>query len=392
MILLILPNQWEVTVIRYFIFISVSVMVLFITACTGEESAEDPPETEEEMNGEETADQEENGTEQTESDTEVMEERTVIADNLDEPWEIQLYEDAFYVSERTGSIVTIQEDEENRKPVDQNLSNHPEAGLLGMVLPDAFSETSIALAYYSYEEDGNYFQRVVTVEEMEQAWVEREVLLDDIPGGEVHQGGRIAIGPDEMLYITTGDAAEPELAQDPDSLAGKILRMELDGSIPDDNPFDDSYVYSYGHRNAQGLAWTPDGELYATEHGAEALDEINRINKGNNYGWPRIEGDEEEEGMETPVIHSGDDTWAPSGMAYVHDHFYFAALRGESVRQFDPVEETVEVIVSDVGRVRDVLAAENGIYFITNNTDGRGNPEEEDDRLIFEPIPESEAE
>jgi len=317
----------------------------------------------------------------------------VIAENLEEPWEVQLLDDTFYISERTGSIVTIQGDEENRLPVqfDQSLSNQPEAGLLGITLPDDFNASNMAFAYYSYEEAGDYFQRVVTVEKTEEAWVETEVLLDGIPGGQVHQGGRIQIGPDDKLYITAGDAAEPELAQDLDSLAGKILRMEFDGSIPEDNPFEDSYVYSYGHRNPQGLAWTPDGELYAAEHGAEALDEINRITAGNNYGWPVIEGDEEEEGMETPILHSGSDTWAPSGMAFVNDHFYLAALRGESVRQFDPADETEEVIISDVGRVRDVLPAEDGIYFITNNTDGRGNPDETDDRLIFEPLPANQT-
>jgi glucose/arabinose dehydrogenase len=350
-----------------------------------------PPDTEE-IGEEETLENEESNStdesESTETEPETMDEREVIAESLEEPWELQLFDNTFYITERAGNIVSVQGDDEERKPVkfDQSLSNQPEAGLLGIALPDDFNESDMAFAYYSYEEAGSYFQRVVTVEETEEGWIETEVLLDEIPGGQVHQGGRVQIGPDDRLYITTGDAAEPELAQDLDSLAGKILRMEQDGSLPDDNPFGDSYVYSYGHRNPQGLAWTPDGELYAAEHGAEALDEINRITAGNNYGWPVIEGDEEEDGMETPILHSGNDTWAPSGMAFINDHFYFAALRGESIRQFDPVQETEEVIVSDVGRVRDVLPAEDGIYFITNNTDGRGNPDEADDRLIFEPF------
>ncbi|MFA1822851.1 sorbosone dehydrogenase family protein [Virgibacillus oceani] len=360
------------------------IFILFITACAAND-AEEPAEEEISENEEIKGTEEEEGAE---GSSETRNERTVIAENLEEPWEIQLHEDTFYISERTGSIVTIQDEEEERKPVelDQSLSNHPEAGLLGIELPEDFNEKRTAFAYYSYEEAGEYFQRVVTVEETEDAWIETEILLDEIPGGQVHQGGRIQLGPDDRLYITTGDAADPELAQDLGSLAGKILRMEQDGSISDDNPFDDSYVYSYGHRNPQGLAWTPDGELYATEHGAEALDEMNHIKAGNNYGWPVIEGNEEEDGMETPILHSGNDTWAPSGMAFTDGQFYFASLRGESVRQFDPVEETVEVIVSDVGRIRDVLPAEDGIYFITNNTDGRGNPDEADDRLIFEPL------
>lgn len=376
------------TVIRY---ITVLLVILFFTAC-GTDHMDDHYDTEEEVAEKETEtnDTEEEGTE---NGPEPLDERTVIAENLEAPWEVQLHDDTFYISERTGTIVTIQAGEKNRKPVqfNQSLSNQPEAGLLGIAFPEDFHDTNTAFAYYSYEKAGNYFQRVVTVEETEEAWIEAEVLLDEIPGGQVHQGGRIQIGPDEMLYITAGDAAIPDLAQDLDSLAGKILRMELDGSIPEDNPFDDSYVYSYGHRNPQGLAWTPEGELYATEHGADALDEINHIEPGNNYGWPVIEGDEEADGMETPFFHSGDDTWAPSGMAFAQNHFYFAALRGESVRQFDPLQETEEVIVADEGRIRDVLPTENGIYFITNNTDGRGNPDETDDRLIFEPLPENQT-
>jgi glucose/arabinose dehydrogenase len=372
-------------------------MLILLFAACGTDETDESSETEEGMSEEETTDREETNdseeSEDAENGSETMDERTVIAENLKEPWEIQLHDDIFYISERNGSIVSVEDEEENRKPVqfDQSLSNQPEAGLLGIALPDDFHETDMAFAYYSYEEAGAYFQRVVNVEETEEAWVETEVLLDEIPGGQVHQGGRIQIGPDDKLYITAGDAAEPELAQDLDSLAGKILRMNVDGSIPDDNPFDGSYVYSYGHRNPQGLAWTPDGDLYAAEHGEEAHDEINQITAGNNYGWPVIEGDEEEAGMETPIIHSGNDTWAPSGMTFVNNHFYFAALRGESVRQFDPVEGTEEAIVSDVGRVRDVLAAEDGIYFITNNTDGRGNPDEADDRLIFEPLPTNQT-
>lgn len=112
--------------------------------------------------------------------------------------------------------------------------------------------------------------------------------------------------------------------------------MNLDGSVPSDNPFPNSYIYSYGHRNPQGLAWDSDGNLFATEHGQTALDEINQIEKGHNYGWPVIEGDETSEGMETPIVHSGEDTWAPSGMSYLDELFYFASLRGEGIRQFDP--------------------------------------------------------
>lgn len=313
--------------------------------------------------------------------------REVIANNLIEPWEIQRVEDTFYISERNGSIVTVKDGTQSRKPVvfEKDISNQPEAGLLGIVMPADFSEMKEAYAYYSYEENGSYFQRVIKMQENEDSWIEIEVLLDEIPGGQFHQGGRIAIGPDNKLYITTGDATNENNAQDLDSLAGKILRMNLDGTIPADNPFENSYVYTYGHRNPQGLAWDENGTLYATEHGSSAYDEINVIKKGQNYGWSIIRGDETAENMVTPIVHSGDSTWAPSGMTYFEGDFYFASLRGEGVRRFDPKNLTVELVVDDVGRVRDVLAGEGGIYFITNNTDGRGNAAENDDKLIFVP-------
>ncbi|OZU89221.1 quinoprotein glucose dehydrogenase [Virgibacillus indicus] len=361
------------------------------------EETDDDSNAEKEENGEvdnsEQAEQESESRETSNNeDPKEMNEGKVIAENLEQPWEIAYLEDTFYISERTGSIASIKEGELTRKPVefDQSLSNQSEAGLLGIAMPDDFKETNTAYAYYSYQEDEDFFQRVVTIKESDGSWQETSILLDKIPGGQFHQGGRIEIGPDKKLYITTGDATVPELSQKLDSLAGKILRMNLDGTIPDDNPFNNSYIYSYGHRNPQGLAWGPNNEFYATEHGSEAYDEINEIKPGYNYGWPIIRGDEAAENMETPVIHSGEDTWAPSGMAYYRGNFYFASLRGEGLRKFDPINETQDIIISDAGRVRDVLAAEGGVYIITNNTDGRGDPSRDDDKLIFIPIPENQ--
>ena len=338
--------------------------------------------------GEKKTEEEQNDTEQAVPEGE----REVLAENLESPWSIAKLGDTFYISERTGSIVTIDGEEQTRKDVqlEMELSDEAEAGLLGTVIPEDFPDTNEAYAYYSYQEKGETYQRVVTIEEQNDNWVETDVLLDEIPGGAFHHGGRMEIGPDDKLYVTTGDASIPELAQERDSLAGKILRLNLDGSIPEDNPIANSYVFSYGHRNPQGLAWSPEGELFASEHGNQAHDEINQINPGANYGWPIIEGDEMEDGMETPVIHSGDETWAPSGIDYYEGNVYFASLRGEGLRKMDPVNETEELIVSDVGRVRDVLAAENGLYIITNNTDGRGNPAENDDRLLYIPIPKNQ--
>ena len=335
------------------------------------------------------SDPEDDNTQGSEADT--LYEPKIIAKNLEVPWEIAINDDKIYISERGGTIVMIDGEDKTRKKVKlgAKLSDQAEAGLLGIAMPVDFAKTKTAYAYYSYQQDGAYYQRVVTIEEKNAGWEESSIILDQIPGGKFHQGGRIKIGPDDKLYVTTGDATKPEDAQDLKSLAGKILRVNLDGSIPSDNPFGDSPVYSYGHRNAQGLAWEDKGNFYATEHGDNAHDEINRIEAGKNYGWPVIEGDETANEMESPIVQSGDDTWAPSGMTYLRGQFFFTSLRGEGLRRFDPKNEKVDQIIADVGRIRDAHATADGIYIITNNTDGRGEPTEDDDRLILIPHPKN---
>ncbi|WP_432806587.1 PQQ-dependent sugar dehydrogenase [Mesobacillus maritimus] len=207
------------------------------------------------------------------------------------------------------------------------------------------------------------------------------MLLDQIPSDRVHHGGRLALGPDGKLYATAGDASQPDLAQDLKSLAGKILRMNVDGSVPEDNPFPDSYVYSYGHRNPQGIGWAEDGTMYASEHGPNAHDEINVIEAGKNYGWPKIVGDQSLEGLEQPLFHSGSDTWAPSGLVVSEGKLYVATLRGNSVSEFDLETKTTNELVTGLGRIRDVWLEGSELYFVSNNTDGRGTPLEEDDKL-----------
>ncbi|MDQ0271813.1 PQQ-dependent sugar dehydrogenase [Cytobacillus purgationiresistens] len=308
----------------------------------------------------------------------------VIAEELNTPWSIDRLGETFYLSERPGKIVIIENGEKERQEVEleKELSTVAEAGLLGFVLSPDYENSKEAYAYYTFEEDGNQYNRVVVLQQDNSVWREDRVLLDDIPSGEYHHGGRLKIGPDEKLYITTGDATDPDLAQDLDSLAGKVLRMNLDGSIPEDNPYEESYVYSYGHRNPQGLAWSEDGKMYESEHGPTANDEINIIEVGKNYGWPEITGEEEKEGMESPLFTSGDkSTWAPSGIAYTDEKIYAAALRGTAVLEFDLQTGEKREVVTELGRIRDLYIEDGVLYFISNNTDGRGNPLDNDDHL-----------
>ena len=215
---------------------------------------------------------------------------------------------------------------------------------------------------------------------------ERLVVLDGILGSSNHDGGRIAFGPDYYLYIGTGDAENQKLAQDTKSLNGKILRVTEDGAMPSGNPFGNA-VYSYGHRNVQGLAWDEKGQLWATEHGPSGLqtgfDELNRIEKGKNYGWPD-RADRQKEGTEKPVVHSGEDTWAPSGAVFYNDSVLFAGLAGEAIYQYKISSSQLTThFKGEFGRIRMITRGPDGqFYILTNNTDGRGNPKDGDDKLI----------
>ncbi|MGG0719008.1 PQQ-dependent sugar dehydrogenase [Robertmurraya massiliosenegalensis] len=309
----------------------------------------------------------------------------IVAENLQIPWAINQINSTFYISERSGTVMKIEGDTQSRQKVElkKSLATAAEAGLLGFVLAPDFSKTNTAYAYYTYKDDKGQFNRIVTLKLEADVWKEEELLLDQIPSGQYHHGGRLKLGPDDKLYATTGDAAtDPEIAQDVQSLGGKILRLNLDGSIPEDNPFGDSYVYSYGHRNPQGLTWTGDGTMYASEHGPSAHDEINLIKAAGNYGWPTIVGDEKQEGVESPLFQSGADmTWAPSGMAFHEGKLYVATLRGNAVREFNLDTGETKEVITGLGRIRDVMIEDGILYFVSNNTDGRGTPEESDDRL-----------
>ncbi|MFJ5764957.1 PQQ-dependent sugar dehydrogenase [Lysinibacillus sp. NPDC093210] len=313
----------------------------------------------------------------------------IVADNLDIPWAIEKYKNMFYVTERAGHIVKIKEGEVERQRVNlkKELATAAEAGLLGFVLAPDFVDSKLAYAYYTYVDGDKQFNRIVTLRQKGDVWHEEHLLLDRIVSGTFHHGGRLKIGPDGNLYATVGDALQSSVAQDPSALEGKILRIHLDGTVPSDNPFPNSFVYSYGHRNPQGLTWSLDGTLFASEHGNSANDEINKIEAGQNYGWPIIEGYETRQLMKAPLFTSGSSTtWAPSGIGYYDNKLYVATLRGAAVLEFDLETSNEREIISGLGRIRDILVDEQYLYFVSNNTDGRGNPLNNDDKLYRIPL------
>jgi glucose/arabinose dehydrogenase len=310
----------------------------------------------------------------------------VVATQLDIPWSISKVGQTFYLTERKGAILQV--DEETKKITRQELklkkNVYPigEGGLLGFTLTPDFENSNEAYIYHTYEENNQVQNRVVLIEKRGNVWSEKKSLIERIPGGRIHNGGRLKFGPDGNLYIATGDAGVPDNAQNLINLAGKILRMERDGSIPIDNPFENSFIYSYGHRNPQGLVWDENNNLYATEHGQSAHDEINLIQPGLNYGWPIIEGDEESPGLESPLFQSGENTWAPSGLDYFNGKLYVATLRDQRIRSFDLDTKEINVEFAQAGRMRDIFIEGTDLYALTNNRDGRGSPQEDDDKLI----------
>lgn len=306
-----------------------------------------------------------------------------IATGLDTPWSVAFLDGTPLVSERdTARILELAPDGDAREVgVVGGVVSRGEAGLLGLAVDD-----QRRLYVYSTAADGNRVQRFdVSGEAGSLSLGEPTTLIDGLPAASNHDGGRLAFGPDGMLYATVGDASRPDSAQDVDSLAGKILRMTPDGDVPADNPFDDSLVYSYGHRNPQGLAWAQDGTMFATEFGQDTWDELNVISAGGNYGWPVVEGIAGEEGYVDPVQQWNPDAASPSGMAHVDGTLFLANLRGQVLRAVpvsDPGTST-DLFSGEYGRIRDVVLAPDGrLWFATQNTDGRGDPGPDDDRVL----------
>ncbi len=317
----------------------------------------------------------------------------VVAEGLEVPWDIAFLPDGgMLVTERRGRLVRLAPDGTRTSLTVPGVAPRGEGGLLGMVLHPAFSENRLLYLYQTRKGARGWENRVVQYRLEGDTLTEMAVLVEGIPAARYHDGGRMAWGPDGTLYITTGDAGDPPSAQDLTSLAGKILRINEDGTVPSDNPFPGSPVYSYGHRNPQGLAWDTEGRLWSTEHGpsgplACCRDELNRIVPGGNYGWPAITGAEVREGMRTPVLQSGDNiTWAPASLAFWRGRLWFGGLRGESLYEVQSATTTPRLyqhLRGVLGRIRTVKVGPDGaLYLLTSNRDGRGRPRAGDDKLL----------
>jgi len=332
-------------------------------------------------------------------------------EDLDIPWSLVFLGDGrALVSERPGRIRLIRNGKLLKQPyAEVDVAHHGEGGLMGLALHPEFSSKPYVYVMHTHRMDGQLFNRVVRLKDSEDKGILDKVIVDRIPGGRLHNGGRIAFGPDGLLYITTGETFRGKLAQDLQSLAGKILRVTPEGGIPRDNPFNGSPIYSYGHRNPQGLSWHPETkELFESEHGpsgeslAFAHDEINVIVKGGNYGWPEVIGAPGTKPYIDPQI-VWKQTTPPSGitfyrgklLAHLKNDLFVATLRSQALIRvkWERQADTYQVVEIErwfatgdregrYGRLRDVVEGPEGmLYFLTNNRDGRGDPRPGDDRI-----------
>lgn len=309
-----------------------------------------------------------------------------VATGLDAPWSIAFLPggDALVSQRDAATIVRVTDGGEvtDVGPV-PGVAPGGEGGLLGLAVSPDFATDQFVYAYFTSASDN----RIVRMPYDGTSLGEPELVTDGILRAGNHNGGRIIFGPDGMLYAGTGDAGDPDASQDTGSLNGKILRMTPDGGVPPDNPFG-NLVWSYGHRNVQGLGFGEDGRLWASEFGQNTWDELNLIERGANYGWPVAEGQVGVEGMTDPVEQWATDDASPSGIAVAGNQVYMAALKGARLWHIPaPGAQTslepVAYFTGEYGRLRDVVAAPDGsLWVLTNNTDGRGSPRDGDDRIL----------
>ena len=330
-----------------------------------------------------------------------------VAGGLEVPWSIVWAPDGRMIfTERPGRVRVMEKGTLNPKPlfVVSDVESSGETGLMSVALHPQFSSNHFIYLSYAYSSGGAKV-RVVRYREAPEGFVDRKIIIEDLPAAQFHAGCRIRFGPDGKLYVTTGDATQRALAQKLDSLAGKTLRLNDDGTVPQDNPFVGQQnarpeIWTLGHRNAQGMDWQPGSNLmFQTEHGPSGFDgpgggdEVNIVEKGKNYGWPTIHHTQTAAGLESPLLEYTPACAPASGAFYrgsvfpqFKGNFFFGCLRGERLIRVTLDGRRVvnqEDLVKNYGRIRDVAEGPDGyLYFSTSNRDGRGKPAEDDDRIL----------
>jgi glucose/arabinose dehydrogenase len=319
---------------------------------------------------------------------------SIVAENLDTPWALAFLPGGdMLITERPGRVRIVTNGRLSSKPVwtVPQIKEFGEGGLLGITADPKFSDNHFVYLYYTYNASSTtVYNRVVKMTYENSVLSNEQVLVNAIPSSSNHNGGQIKFGPEGYLYVTTGDAESPSQAQDKNTLNGKILRMTTDGKPAPGNPFN-TLIYSYGHRNPEGLAWDTAGNLWETEHGrsipVSGLDELNIINSGQNYGWPIIQGNQTAPGMQRPILNSGSTTWAPAGMVFLNGSLFFGGLKGQAVYEAvldgTKVKEVTAHLQRKFGRIRDVEVGPDGfLYITTSNNDSRGTPQAGDDKIL----------